>query len=443
MKFAIIDTECTGRGWGEERIIDIAVFILEDGEVIDQFISLVNPECSIDPYVTKLTGITDKMVRTAPKFYELAKRLVHITEDCTFVAHNIGFDYRVVQQEFESLGFDYHRATLDTIPLAEKVFPDWQNYGLKTVAKELGLVNSARHRAEGDARLTLELLQILLQKDRESYMESLHVSEESNRNKNPFKEQVKQYTNKTGIYYIYNSKGEVIYIGSSQDLQNNINRHFLADNKVALALQKEAHTLEVEDLGNEAVAEVLLRKALDKHRPVYNTLKKKNLLSFGVFVEPKRSSSVQYVRVFPVRHVEPTFYFGSPKRVYTWLQKVMMNEALDPFTFLLDKDRDHYFKHTANLQWKAKKKSLELHELRKYMLPEEGILVGPGRKSQEKCGIIVEGYRILGYCYFYLATDSMDRKALKQKMVHVDHDAYTVGVVHHFMAQGYLKLQEY
>ncbi|MEJ6565934.1 MAG: exonuclease domain-containing protein, partial [Flavobacteriales bacterium] len=83
MKFAVIDIECTGGTWGQERIIDVAVFVLEDGEVIDQFVSLVNPEASIDPYVSKLTGITNKMVRTAPKFFEIAKRLVKVTEDCT------------------------------------------------------------------------------------------------------------------------------------------------------------------------------------------------------------------------------------------------------------------------------------------------------------------------------------------------------------------------
>ncbi len=442
MKFAIIDLECTGRGWGQEKIIDVAIFVLEDGEITDQLISLVNPECSIDPYVSKLTGITDKMVRTAPKFYELAKRILSITEGCTFVAHNIGFDYRVVQQEYEALGFEYHRATLDTIPYAERIFPGWENYGLKTVAKELGLVNSARHRAEGDARLTLELLKLLLEKDRENLVHQLHRSESSNKNKNPFKDQVKEFTNKTGIYYIFNAEGEAIYIGASKDLQNSVNRHFLADNKVALALQEEAEELKVEDLGNEALAEILLRIAVEKYRPIYNTVKKKPLLSFGLFVEPKKSAEVQFVRVYPIRHMEPAFYFESPKRLYQWLQKVMMKEALDPFTFLLDKDRDHYFKYTANLQWKAKKKTIALSDLRAYHLPSEAILIGPGRKGQEQCAFIIEGQRVLGYSYFYLATDGYDRATLKKRMVHLDHDAYTMGVLSHFLSIGYLKQVE-
>jgi len=440
MRFAVVDIECTGGAWGEEKIIDIAIFILQDGEIVDQLVSLVNPQKAIDPYVTKLTGITNKMVRTAPKFYELAKRVVKITEDCTFVAHNIGFDYRIFQQEFEALGFDYHRATLDTIPYAERIFPDWENYGLKTVSKELALVNAARHRAEGDARITVDLLKILLEKDRSSVFQEVHISRDASISKNPFKEQVKNLQNKVGIYYIFNGDDEIIYIGSSKDLQNSINRHFVADNKVALALQVEATRLEVEDIGNEAIAEILYHKTVELHRPIYNAVKKKKLLSYGIFPEPKKSSSVEFVKVFPIRHQLPEFYFESPKRLYPWLQRLMMEHKLDPKSFLLDKDRPHYEKHAQPLVWSPTEKSIPLFEMRKAMLPDEAILVGPGRKGQEKCAVIVEQSRVLGYTYFYLSTDGLNRPQLKKRMVDLESDAYTVGVISHFWNKGYLKL---
>ena len=76
------------------------------------------------------------------------------------------------------------------------------------------------------------------------------------------------------------------------------------------------------------------------------------------------------------------------------------------------------------------------------MMPEEALLIGPGRKGQEKCAILIEGGRILGYTYFYLATDSTQRKQLKQRMVHLEHNAYNVGVIHHFLSKGYLKVLE-
>ena len=439
MKFSVIDIECTGGSWGAEKIIDVAIFVMEDGEIVDQFVSLVNPETTIDPYVTKLTGITNKMVRTAPKFFELAKRIVKITEGTTFVAHNIGFDYRVFQQEFERLGFHYHRATLDTIPYCERIFPQWENYGLKTVSKELGLVNAARHRAEGDARLTLELLRILLEKDRDSFLDKVFVSKSASEQRNPFKEQVKNLQNKVGLYYIYNEEGEPIYIGNSKDLQNSINRHFVADNKLALSLQAEAVKLEVEDLGNEAIAQIQYKRTVEKFRPLYNQSKKKNFLRFGLFTEPKKSAMVDFVRVYPIRHALPQFYFEGPKAVYEFLQKLMMNEALDPFVFLLDKDREHYFKHTKNLQWKAKSKQIPLSKIREAFYPGETVLVGPGRKDNEKCAVIIEGGRILGYSYFYLATDVINTAQLKKRMVHLEHDNYAASIVHHYYAKGYLK----
>ena len=90
-------------------------YILENGEVVDQLVSLVNPEKGIDPYVTKLTGITNKMVRTAPKFYELAKRVVKITEDCTFVAHNISFDSMIMQAELIRSNNSFQLATMKQV----------------------------------------------------------------------------------------------------------------------------------------------------------------------------------------------------------------------------------------------------------------------------------------------------------------------------------------
>jgi DNA polymerase III subunit epsilon len=439
MRFAVIDIECTGGSWGDERIIDVAVFILENGDIVDQFISLVNPKRGIDPYVTKLTGISNKMVRTAPKFYEIAKRLVKITEDTTFVAHNIGFDYRVFQQEFEALGFDYHRATLDTIPYCERMFPNWSNYGLKTVAKELGLINSARHRAEGDARLTMELLKILLEKDRSSFLEEVQVSKSDSENRNPFKEQVKHLHNKVGMYYIYNDSGEPIYIGNSKDLQNSINRHFVADNKLALSLQAEAKSIEIEDFGNEAIAQIQHKRTLDKLRPLYNSTKKKQFLGFGIFTEPKKSVLVDFVRVHPIRNKQPEFYFEGDKSMYGFLQHLMMNESLDPLSFLLDKDREHYFKNTKKLQWKAKSKQVTLSTMRQYLFPSDATLIGPGRKGNEKCAILIENSRLIGYTYFYLATDGTNRPKLKKRMVHLEHDAYAAGIIHHFYQKGYLE----
>lgn len=89
--YAIVDIETTGGKFNEEGITEIAIYKFNGHEIVDQFISLINPEKKIQPFVVNLTGINSKMLKNAPKFYEVAKRIVEITTDCILVAHNAKF----------------------------------------------------------------------------------------------------------------------------------------------------------------------------------------------------------------------------------------------------------------------------------------------------------------------------------------------------------------
>ncbi len=95
--YAIIDIETTGGNASRERITEIAIFIHDGKQIINEYSTLINPECSVPPFVARLTGITDKMLIDAPKFFEVARDIVEITEGCTFVAHNAAFDYSFVK----------------------------------------------------------------------------------------------------------------------------------------------------------------------------------------------------------------------------------------------------------------------------------------------------------------------------------------------------------
>ena len=105
--YCILDIETTGGQFNEEGITEIAIYKFDGHEVVDQFISLVNPEKPIQPFVVKLTGINNAMLRSAPKFYEIATRVIEITEGCIVVAHNASFDYRILKNEVRRLGDDF------------------------------------------------------------------------------------------------------------------------------------------------------------------------------------------------------------------------------------------------------------------------------------------------------------------------------------------------
>jgi len=163
--YAILDIETTGGKYDEEGITEIAIYQFDGHTITDQFISLINPERPIQDYVTKLTGINNKMLRNAPKFYEIAKRIVEITEGCIIVGHNAAFDYRILQTEFRRLGYEYIKTTLCTVELSQQLIPDKESYSLGKLVRSLGIPMSERHRASGDAMATLNLFKYLLEKD--------------------------------------------------------------------------------------------------------------------------------------------------------------------------------------------------------------------------------------------------------------------------------------
>ena len=105
------------------------------------------------------------MLKNAPKFYEVAKRIVEITEDCILVAHNSSFDYRILKTEFKRLGFPFKRKTLCTVELSKELIPDMPSYSLGKLSRSLGIAMSDRHRADGDAKATVKLFKMLLNKD--------------------------------------------------------------------------------------------------------------------------------------------------------------------------------------------------------------------------------------------------------------------------------------
>ena len=164
-KYAIIDVETTGMGIQGNKITEIAVIIHDGSKIIDQFDSLVNPECTIPLSISRLTGIYDYMVSSAPKFYEIAKKLIEITSDCIFVAHNVNFDYNVIHKEFSDLGFPFKRKKLCTIRLSRKLIPGLPSYSLGKLCSAIGIGINDRHRAKGDAEATTELFRRLLERD--------------------------------------------------------------------------------------------------------------------------------------------------------------------------------------------------------------------------------------------------------------------------------------
>ncbi|AJW63950.1 hypothetical protein VO54_02490 [Elizabethkingia miricola] len=266
--YSIIDIESNGGAFKKESIIEIAIYRFDGHEIVDQFISLVNPEDVISPYVQKLTGITAKMVKTAPKFHEIAKRIVEITEGSVIVGHNVEFDYRMIRQSFHRLGYNYERETIDTIPLAKKLIPNEESYSLGKLSKSLGIPLTDRHRASGDARATVELFKILLAKDQEKeilkHQKETQVSNNLNKKIMTLTEFLPA---ENGIIYFQNAKGDILYTDYSSNIYQTATKIFHARTKKWDKLKAETTQIHYEFTGNELIAKLMMLQKAKKKTP--------------------------------------------------------------------------------------------------------------------------------------------------------------------------------
>ena len=278
--YAILDIETTGGKFNEEGITEIAIYKFDGHTTIDQFISLVNPEKPIQEFVVKLTGISNKMLKNAPKFYEIAKRIIEITSDCILVAHNSSFDYRILCTEFDRLGYRFNRNTLCTVELSQKLIINQPSYSLGKLIKSLGIPMSDRHRASGDALATVQLFKLLLEKDLNKTIIQSSIKYFDRRVQ---KEKLKNLIDETpaiqGVFYIHNINGKVIYLGKGKNIKREVNKLFLKGTKRALKIQERVETISFDKTGNDLFTSLKYNLQLDVLSPKFNSKEQQKLIT--------------------------------------------------------------------------------------------------------------------------------------------------------------------
>jgi DNA polymerase-3 subunit epsilon len=284
--YAILDIETTGGQFNEEGITEIAIYKFDGHEIVDQFISLVNPEIAIQPFVVKLTGINNAMLQTAPKFFEVAKRIIEMTSDCVLVAHNADFDYRILRTEFRRLGYDFTLKTLCTVELSKKLLPEQPSHSLGKLVRALGIPMADRHRASGDAMATVKLFKMLLDKDSEKKIIKDFIKLKIEKGIAPkLVDILNSLPTVTGVYYIYNESGNLIYIGKSKNIKKRINQHFTGITTSAKKIQQEVYTVTYAETGSELVALLKESEEIKKNKPKYNRAQRKSIFQWALYPE--------------------------------------------------------------------------------------------------------------------------------------------------------------
>jgi len=227
------------------------------------------------------------MVENAPRFFEVAKAIIEMTEGRTLVAHNAKFDYSFIRQEFKSLGYNFSRSLLDTVTLGRKLIPGHRSYSLGNICKDLGIMINGRHRAAGDALATAKLFEILMEKDREitgRYSGQIRNTRLSKLNPNLDASKIDSIPDEPGVYYFYNENGDLIYIGKSRNLQQRIRTH-LSNNTTNRAMEMRDLIADIdwEVTGSELIALLMESSEIKKNKPVYNRAQRHTGFQWGIF----------------------------------------------------------------------------------------------------------------------------------------------------------------
>jgi DNA polymerase-3 subunit epsilon len=441
--YAILDIETTGGQFNEEGITEIAIYKYDGYEIVDQFISLINPEKPIQPFVVKLTGINNAMLRSAPKFYEVAKRIIEITDNCILVAHNTSFDYRILRTEFNRLGYDFVKPTLCTVELSKKLIPEQPSYSLGKLVRALGIPMSDRHRASGDALATVKLFQLLLAKDSEKEIVIGLIKAEIKSGLSPkLLDIVESLPNKTGIYYIHNEKGDLIYIGKSKNIKKRVNQHFTGKNNKSKKIQAQVFTVTYEETGSELVALLKESEEIKINKPIHNRAQRKSIFQWALYEVLDNNGYLNLIlQKADGRKKEITSYTTlqeGKNSLFRITEKYNLCQKLNG----LYETQNGCFQHKINECNGAclGKETPEdyndrveefLNEMR--FNNQNCIIVDRGRKINERSAVLIENGIYRGYCFFDLNYQITNMEVFKNILIPMQNNRDTRTII-----QGYL-----
>ncbi len=410
--FAIIDIEtCSGKFvYGHGRITEICIIKHDGLGVIDKFTTLINPQCNISQYFSSLTGITNEMVADAPKFHEVAKKILEMTEGCIFVAHNVGFDYGFIKEEFKSLGFNYRRETLCTVRLSRKLIPGRISYSLGHLCASLGIEIEGRHRAEGDAVATAQLFDLLLRlkADHPQY-KNMGVEDIMVRKIDKIKEYIlKKLPEECGVYYFLNKDKEIIYIGKSTNMYGRALAHFNSKEGKSKKLLNDLMNVDFVVTGSELVALLLEAEEIKKHKPKYNRMRKADVFTHSIDWFTDKDNIINF-KIVEYEESESSLY-GSPtyssarERLDRWVDEYQLCLRYCGLTGEESICFNHQIKKCngiCNCEEEAEvynKRAKEIIKNVTYSDPNF-LILDRGRTNEERSLILIEDSKYKGYGY--------------------------------------------
>jgi DNA polymerase III subunit epsilon len=274
-----VDLETTGGNAAVHRITEVGVVRVEKGEPVEEWSSLVNPECRIPAAIESFTGISNEMVASAPRFADIAKLVLAKLKSPThaapiFVAHNARFDYSFLRAEFRRLELDFSAPVLCTVKLSRRLFPEHARHSLDALMERHALVCSARHRALGDARVLCDFWFTLRRELPESRLASA-ARIVLGRHRLPAHLPAglaDELPDAPGVYRLFGEDEAPLYIGRSHCLRTRVLGHFIGevDGKREQKLERLVRRIDWRQTSGELGAALLESTWIEAQQPLFN-----------------------------------------------------------------------------------------------------------------------------------------------------------------------------
>jgi DNA polymerase-3 subunit epsilon len=342
------------------------------------------------------------------------------------------------------LGYDYVKPTLCTVELSQKLIPGQASYSLGKLVRSLGIPVTDRHRASGDAMATVKLFKMILAKDVEKEILIGSIKAEIKKGLSPkLLDIVESMTARTGIYYIHNEKGDLIYIGKSKNIKKRINQHFTGTSGKSKKIQREVFAVTYEETGNELIALLKESEEIKINKPIYNRAQRKSIFQYALYVEKDENGYLALkINKADGRKKEITS-FTTLQEGKNLLFKITTEHQL------CQKINGLYETKNGCFQLKIKecngacmgKETPEsynerVNEFIKEMKFENNnmVIIDKGRTLDERSAVLIENGIYKGYCFFELNYQVNNIEILKNIIIPMQNNRDTRTII-----QGYLR----
>ena len=386
------------------------------------------------------------MLKNAPKFYEIAKRVVEITEGCVVVAHNAQFDNRILTTEFKRLGFDFDRETLCTVELAKTLIPDLPSYSLGKLVRSLGIPVTDRHRASGDALATVKLFKLLLSKDVEKTIIQTFLRKHPKLQLEPkLTDIIAQMPSETGVYYIHNKEGNIIYIGKSKNIKKRINQHFTGTDRKSKKIQIQVATVTYDATGSELIALLKESHEIKQNKPIFNRAMRKTKISHALYSSTDTNGYINLTIANADGRKKVITTFNNKQNAKDFLHRAVETYSLCLKLCGLEKTNGSCFRYELKECEGAclNEENTVLYNKRvnefieKYSYKDQNmIIIDKGRKVDERSAILIENGAFKGYGFYDLNHQINNIAILKSIIIPMSNNRYTQHIIQSYLRKN-------